>query len=168
MPSDLRTLISTSYPHHLYFYLHYLHQTIYENTVSNSVSWKITLAQIASSPDNHYHLQWYSTNLWLYEIYLYLQLTLHQQYSMWTIVIASWMYHIVNQPGYLKLIIWPSSIRKDLQNQVKFWLIFLSFPYSILCNLLLLSTKCETDYSFGSLNWMMLLRFQSLHCSCYW
>jgi len=77
MPSDLGILMSTTFPHHLYSCLHHPHQTMLKNKVPSIASWATTVVQCALPGNHHYHLQWYSTNLPLCQIWLHPLLKLH-------------------------------------------------------------------------------------------
>jgi len=116
-PSDLGTLMSTTYPHHLYSHLHHPQQKMLKNKVPSIASWTITLVQSKPPPNHHYHLQWSSIDLSLYLMCLHPLLKLHPQCSILAIIIAPQMRHLLSQPSRSPLITRPSGARKHSTNQ---------------------------------------------------
>ena len=159
--SGLITLKSTIYPNHLYSHLHHPHQTMWQNKVPNVRSWTITLVQSGLPPNNHHPLQWYHIDLSLYLMSLHPLMKLHRQYSILTIIIAPYTWHILSQPEWSPLITRPSHTRKCSKIRCQISQIFLGFPHLTLYNQLSLLTEHGTDRPSHSLNWMPLIQFKS-------
>jgi len=87
--------------------------------VPSVATWTITLVHSAPPPNHHHHLQWYSTDLSLYLMFLHPLLKLYLQCLTLTIIIAPQTRHILSQPGRSQLITRPSGIRKHSKNQLK-------------------------------------------------
>ena len=161
MPSDLWTLMSTTYPHHLYSHLHHPHQKMSKNKAPRVASWTITLVQSAPPPNHHHQLHWHRIDLSLYLMCLHSLLKLHLQCSTLTIIIAPQMRHILSQLGGSQLVTRQGGARKHSQNQFEICQIFVSFPHATLYNQLSLLTKHGTICSSHSPSWMPLLQFKS-------